>query len=101
MLIIRHLSGPRAGEEDRIDSKANRVVFGRGRDCQIVYPPEATIVSREHFALVRKPPGPTGHWTIELFGDPFVAVNSIPADPGRRATDGALFELGKRGGPSL
>jgi hypothetical protein len=101
MLIIRHLSGPRAGEEDRIDPKVDRVVFGRGRDCQVAYPPEETIISREHFALVRKPPGPTGHWTIELFGNPFVAVNGVAADPGQRAANDAIFELGKTGGPSF
>ncbi len=101
MLIIQHLTGPRAGEEDRIDPKMDRVAFGRGRDCQVCYPPEETIISRQHFALVRKPPGPTGHWTIELFGNPFVAVNGVAADPGQQAANDAIFELGKTGGPSF
>jgi len=101
MLIIRHSTGPLAGQEQRIDPTLDRVAFGRKLDCQVVYPPEETIVAREHFALVRKPPGPAGHWTIELFGEPFVAVNGVPADPGQIVPADATFELGKRGGPSF
>lgn len=101
MIIIRHLSGPRAGTEDRPDPKLNRIVFGRRESCDVVYPPEETIIAREHFALVRKPPNPAGHWTIELFGEPFVAVNGIAAEPGQRLPGDAKFELGRHGGPSF
>jgi hypothetical protein len=101
MIIVRHRSGPRAGTEDRLDPKLDRIVFGRRSSCEVAFPPEETLVAREHFALVRKPPGPAGHWTIELFGEPFVAVNGIAAEPGQRLEDGATFELGKRGGPSF
>jgi hypothetical protein len=101
MIIIRHLSGPRAGTEDRLDPKLNRIVFGRRESCDVVYPPEETIVAREHFALVRKPPNLAGHWTIELFGEPFVAVNGIAAEPGQRLPADAKFELGRHGGPSF
>ena len=58
MLVVKHLTGPLKGQEDRIDPKLDKVVFGRKADCQIIYPPEETIVAREHFALMRKPPGP-------------------------------------------
>jgi hypothetical protein len=101
MLVIKHLTGPLANTEDKIDPKLDRVVFGRNLDCQVVYPPESTIVSREHFALVRKPPGPAGHWSIDLFGEPFVAVNGVPAEQGQKVAENATFELGKRGGPSF
>lgn len=101
MIIIRHLTGPLAGTEDRLDSKLDRIAFGRRTTCDVIYPPEETIVAREHFALVRKPPGPTGHWTIELFGEPFVAVNGIAAELGQRLSTDATFELGKHGGPSF
>jgi hypothetical protein len=101
MLIIRHLTGPGAGTEDRPDPKLNRIVFGRRTTCDVVFPPEETIIARDHFALVRKPPGPAGHWTIELFGEPFVAVNGIAAEPGQRLPADATIELGKHGGPSF
>jgi hypothetical protein len=101
MLVIKHLTGPLKDKEEKIDPKLDRVVFGRNLDCQVVYPPEFTIVSREHFALVRKPPGPLGHWSIDLFGEPFVAVNGVPAEQGQKVAENTTFELGKRGGPSF
>jgi len=101
MLVIQHSTGPLAGKEERIDPVLDRVVFGRTLGCQVVYPPEETIVAREHFALVRKPPGPAGHWTVELFGEPFVAINGVAADPNQALPARAIFELGKHGGPSF
>jgi V8-like Glu-specific endopeptidase len=99
MLIVRHRSGPLAGKEMRVEGSDDRVVFGRDPDaCQVVFPPDATLVSRHHFALVRKP---SGDWTIDLFGVPFVAVNGQPAELGAPVRSGALFELGRRGGPSF
>ena len=101
MLVVKHLTGPLKGQEDRIDPKLDKVVFGRKADCQIIYPPEETIVAREHFALMRKPPGPAGHWTIDLFGEPFVAVDGVAADQGQQVSQDTVFELGKKGGPSF
>jgi hypothetical protein len=99
MLIIRHRTGPLAGKEDRVEGRGDRVVFGRDPDaCDVVFPPEATLVSRRHFALVRRP---SGDWTIDLFGAPFVAVNGEPAELGELMRNGALIELGRRGGPSF
>ncbi len=98
MLIIRHLTGPLAGTETRIEPHLDRVMFGRQLDCQIAYPPDATIVARHHFALMRKA---SGDWTFDLFGAPYVAVNGVAADPGAKLPNGAVIELGKRGGPSF
>jgi hypothetical protein len=98
MLIIRHLTGPLAGREDRIEPNVDRVMFGRQLDCQVSYPADATMVARRHFALVRKA---SGDWTFDLFGAPYVAVNGVAADPGAKLPNGAIIELGKRGGPSF
>jgi Trypsin-like peptidase domain/FHA domain len=99
MLIIRHRTGPLAGKEDRVEGRGDRVVFGRDPDaCDVVFPADATLVSRRHFALVRKP---SGDWTIDLFGGPFVAVNGQPADLGAPVRSGAIIELGRHGGPSF
>jgi hypothetical protein len=39
MIIVRHLSGPRAGTEDRLDPKLDRIVFGRRSSCDVTFPP--------------------------------------------------------------
>ena len=57
MLTIRHLNGPQAGTETKIDSSKARVVFGRQLDCDVQFPPDETAVARQHFALVKKPSG--------------------------------------------
>ncbi len=98
MLIIRHLTGPLAGREDRIEPNLDRVMFGRQLDCRVSYPADAAIVARRHFALARKA---SGDWTFDLFGAPYVAVNGVAADPGAKLPNGAVIELGKRGGPSF
>ncbi|HYF55536.1 MAG TPA: trypsin-like peptidase domain-containing protein [Salinarimonas sp.] len=99
MPIIRHRSGPLAGQEQTIEAGKTRIVFGRDPSaCDVVYPPDATTISRRHFALVRKP---SGDWVVEDFGQPFVAVNGHPADGSEAVASGALLELGRVGGPSF
>src|ERR1041385_5878480 len=98
MLTIRHLNGAQAGTEIKIDLGKDRVVVGRQLDCEVQFPPEETAVARHHFALVRKP---SGSWTVELFGTPFVAIDGTPADNGQVARDGARIELGRVGGPAF
>src|ERR1044071_2314819 len=96
MLTIRYSNGPQAGTDVKIEQGKNRVVFGRQLDCDVQFPPEETAVSRHHFALVRKP---SGAWTVELFGTPFVAINGEPADNGQVVCGGVKIELGRIGGP--
>ena len=98
MIIIHHRSGPLSGTTKRLDGRSGRIVFGRYDDCDVVYPLDMTLVARRHFAIVRKP---SGHWTFDLFGPPFVAMNGIPAEPGGSVESGAIIELGRIGGPSF
>ena len=100
MLTIRHRTGPLAGKEETPTGRhPDRIVFGRDPDvCDVVYPPDALIVARRHFALVRTL---SGDWTIELFGTPYVAVNGEPADPEEAVCHGAVVVLGHHGGPSF
>jgi hypothetical protein len=98
MLTIRYSNGAQAGTEVKIEQGKDRVVFGRQLDCDMQFAPEETAVSRHHFALVRKP---SGAWTVELFGTPFVAIDGQPADNGEVVRDGAKIELGCIGGPAL
>jgi hypothetical protein len=99
MLVIRHRSGSLAGREQTIGDQSDRILFGRDADvCDVVFPADETLVSRRHFALERKL---SGAWTIDLFGDPFVAVNGQPAETGQAVHSGDKIELGKRGGPAF
>jgi hypothetical protein len=100
VLIIRHRTGPLAGKVERPEGRqSDRIIFGRDPDvCDVVFPPDARDVSRRHFALVRKL---SGYWTVDLFGEPFVAIDDQPADLGAPIHSGAIFELGHRGGPSF
>jgi hypothetical protein len=99
VITIHHRTGPLAGQEQSIDDRYDRITIGRDPDvCDVVFPPETTIVARRHFALVRRP---SGQWTFDLFGSPFVAVNGEPADMGQPLRDGAVIELGRRGGPTF
>jgi hypothetical protein len=98
MLTIKHLNGPQAGTEVNIDQTRERIVFGRQLDCDVQFPPEETAVARHHFALVKKP---SGAWTIELFGTPYVAIDGQPADNGQVVRGGVKIELGRAGGPAV
>jgi pSer/pThr/pTyr-binding forkhead associated (FHA) protein len=100
MLIIRHKTGPLAGRQETPSPRqADRIVFGRDPAvADVVFPPDTGIVSRRHFALVRKL---SGDWTVELFGEPAVFINGQPADLGAPVHNGATIELGRRGGPSF
>jgi hypothetical protein len=98
MIIIRHRTGPLAGLEQQLEPRADRIVFGRDpNDCDVLYPPEATMVARRHLALVSKP---SREWTIEPFADR-VALNGVPAELGAVVHSGAVIELGAAGGPSF
>jgi Trypsin-like peptidase domain len=99
VLIIRHATGPLAGKEQKIEAQSDRITIGRDPDaCDVVFPPDATIVARRHFALARKP---SGEWTYDLFGDHYVAVNGTPADTGTAVHSKDKVELGQPGGPSF
>jgi hypothetical protein len=99
MPTIRHRTGPLAGKEQTIDPRVDRITFGRDPSaCDVVFPPDLTVIARRHFAFVRKP---SGEWMYEDFGDPFVAVNGKPAETDEGIPSGAKIELGKVGGPSF
>src|SRR3954465_5531395 len=98
MLTIKHLNGTQAGTEVKIDQSKERIAFGRQLDCDVQFPPGETAVARHHFALVKKP---SGAWTVELFGTPFVAIDGLSADNGQVVHGGVKVELGRIGGPAL
>ncbi len=98
MIVIKHLSGPLRGEEQSISDGRERITFGRSSSCDVVFPPEEMIVGRKHFALVRKP---SGDWSIDLFGDHYVEVDGVEAQPGQPVPQDSKIRLGTKKGPSF
>jgi hypothetical protein len=99
MLLVRHLSGPLAGASQRIEPGVDRVIFGRDpQACDVVFPPSLTAVARRHFALQLRP---SGDWTLDLFGDPYVELDGRPAEAGQTVRSGAVIGLGGRHGPTF
>lgn len=99
MLTIKHAEGPLAGQEQTISDDLAQITIGRDPDrCQIVYPPDCTIVGRVHCALLRQP---SGDWAIELYGDHYAEVDGEPVDTRRAIPNGAKIRLGRHDGPSF
>ncbi len=99
MITITHKSGPLAGTSQSFDDTKQRIEFGRDADkCDIVYPADATAVGHQHFALVRDP---SGDWELHLYGDHFVSVDRVPAQPDQPIKSGEVFHLGPVGGPTF
>jgi hypothetical protein len=97
-IIIRHLEGPLAGQEQCFDDSVEVVTFGRSPECQIVYPLECADVGRKHFALRRIA---HGDCRIELFGKRYVAIDGVPAEDGMLVRSGSVIRLGRPDGPSF
>lgn len=99
MLTIKHIDGPLAGQEQTISDDQAQVIIGRDPDrCQIVYPPDATIVGRVHCGLVRQP---SGDWAIDLYGDHYVEIDGVAAEPRQSLRDASKVRLGRHNGPGF
>ncbi len=99
MITITHKSGPLAGTSQSFDDTKQRIEFGRNADkCDIVYPADATAVGHQHFALVRDT---SGDWALQLYGDHFVSVDKVPAQPDQPIKSGEVFHLGPADGPTF
>lgn len=99
MITIRHKAGLLAGTSQQIEARSDRITFGRdSATCDVVFPNHETLVAHRHFALVRKP---SGDWTFDLFGKPFVAMDGQPVGEAEAVRNGATIELGRHGGPSF
>jgi len=78
-LTVKHIDGPLAGKTQSFDDEKARIVFGRDpSQCDVVWPPDYTAVSRQHFALVKT----TGGYRFELPGGEIAARGSL-GDGGR------------------
>ena len=101
MIEIRHLSGGLAGKTQSFPDSKETIEFGREADCDVVYPPEETLVGRRHMALTRA----LDDWTVHIHegarGPHFVSVDSTPVETEAQVRPGGLIRLGRDDGPSL
>ncbi len=99
MLTIKHLDGPLAGKQQTISDDQGQVTIGRDPDrCQIVYPPDSTVVGRVHCGLLLQP---SGDWAIEPYGDHYVGVNQEQIRGRQALPNGAEVRLGRHDGPGF
>ena len=78
-ITILHLDGPLKGHEQHFDDSVDEILFGRSPECQVVYPPEYSIVGRMHVLLRHMR---SGECVIELLaerykGETFVRVPAV------------------------
>ena len=76
----------------------DQITFGRERTNDLVFPPEARIVSRNHGRLYRQR---SGDYAIEAFGDHYIEIDGYPAERGQHVKDGATIRLGGKNGPVI
>ena len=99
MITLKHVSGPLNGQEAQFGDDRDRIVVGRDPAlCDVVFPPDYTIVGREHFAFLREV---SGDYAIEPFGGHYVDVDGLPADPQVQLPPTATIRLGGPEGPSF
>ena len=96
-LTIRHLDGPLSGRTQSFGDDKARIVFGRDpAQCDVVWPPDFTAVSRQHFALGKT----TGGYRFEL-GDNPVLIDGRPAYQDQYIERTHELQLGDENGPRL
>lgn len=98
-ITITHLEGPLAKQTQHFDDKTKTIKFGREADCQVKYPPEYTIVGKQHFQLERQS---SGDYRVNLEGKRYVNVDGVPADNHTVIASGSVLRLGSaKDGPSF
>src|SRR5437660_9623235 len=99
MITMTLISGPLTGQEQSFGDDQERIVIGRDPElCQVVYPPEYTVVGREHVALLRKL---SGDYALDIVGDHYTEVNGEAGTSGKPIPNAAKFVLGRHGGPTF
>ena len=98
-ITLTHVSGPLKGQEQTFGDDRERVVIGRdASQCDVVFPPDATLVGREHCALVRQM---SGEYELDIFGAHYVEVDGQPALAEAPVASGTTLTLGRHDGPRL
>ncbi len=96
-LIIRFLTLPFPGREIEVSDEKDRVTFGRGADCDVAFPEDLTIVSRDHFALRRE----LGGWKFAINREKPVFMGGRPVLDDQDMPKTCEVQLGGPRGPRL
>ena len=66
-ILIRHLSGARAGEVDEFPASVDEILIGRDPDASVCFDPSREdLVSRQHVKIVRDPESPNEFAIVDL-----------------------------------
>jgi hypothetical protein len=90
--------GSNIAEAKAFPPGVDQIAFGRELTNDIVFPPEARIVGRNHGRLFRQR---SGDYAIEAFGERYIEIDGYPAERGQAVKDGATLRLGGKDGPLL
>jgi|AGTN01.1.fsa_nt_gi FHA domain. len=90
-------SGPDAGRVFDFPDRRNAVTVGRHPSCDVVFPPDATEVSRYHLAFERK----LARYRLVMQSDNPVFIDGEEAYEGDELPAAARIALGRADGPEL
>lgn len=96
-LVIKFLGQPYPGREVTIDDTKDEVKFGRGVDCDVGFPEDMAIVSRDHFALRRE----LGGYKFVINREKPVFLNGRPVYDDQDLPKAAEIQLSGPTGPKL
>jgi S1-C subfamily serine protease len=96
-LVIKFLGQPYPGREVTIDDTKDEVKFGRGVDCDVGFPEDMAIVSRDHFALRRE----LGGYKFVINREKPVFLNGRPVYDDQDLPKSAEVQLSGPTGPKL
>src|SRR5580698_4580316 len=66
-ILIRHLSGARAGQVDEFPAGTSEILVGRDPDAAVCFDPSREdLVSRQHVKIVRDPESPNDFAVVDL-----------------------------------
>ncbi len=96
-LVIKFLGQPYPGREITVDDAKDEVKFGRGIDCDVGFPEDMAIVSRDHFALKKE----LGGYKFVINREKPVFLNGRPIYDDQDLPKSAELQLSGPTGPKL
>jgi hypothetical protein len=96
-LVIKFLGQPYPGREITVDDAKGEVRFGRGIDCDVGFPEDMAIVSRDHFALKKE----LGGYKFVINREKPVFLNGRPVYDDQDMPKSAEIQLSGPTGPKL
>jgi tetratricopeptide (TPR) repeat protein len=97
-ILIRHLSGARAGEVDEFPASVNEILIGRDPDASVCFDPSREdLVSRQHVKIVRDPESPNEFAIVDLQSRNGTFLNRQRIYAPARLVHGDVIQLGPAG----